>query len=79
MSKKRLKKEYKIIVKHEKEIKVWLVDKNIMHWKAIIKGPIDTIYEKGSFQIDIKIPEQYPFIPPKMKYDTKIWHPNISS
>lgn len=29
--------------------------------------------------MDIIIPPDYPFKPPKMKFDTKIWHPNISS
>jgi ubiquitin-conjugating enzyme (huntingtin interacting protein 2) len=29
--------------------------------------------------IEIKIPEGYPFEPPKMRFITKIWHPNISS
>ena len=29
--------------------------------------------------MDIQIPQDYPFKPPKMKFDTKIWHPNISS
>ena len=29
--------------------------------------------------VDITIPQDYPFKPPKMKFDTKIWHPNISS
>merc|ERR1712232_472396 len=27
----------------------------------------------------IQIPADYPYNPPKMKFDTKIWHPNISS
>ena len=36
-------------------------------------------YEGGKFIIDIIIPQEYPFKPPKMKFDTKIWHPNISS
>lgn len=44
-----------------------------------IKGPEGTPYEGGIFQIDIDIPKQYPFEPPKMKFHTKIWHPNISS
>lgn len=39
----------------------------------------DTPYEGGIFQVDIVIPPDYPFKPPKMKFDTKIWHPNISS
>ena len=29
--------------------------------------------------MDITIPADYPFKPPVMKFDTKIWHPNISS
>ena len=39
----------------------------------------DTPYEGGIFYVDIQIPADYPFKPPKMKFDTKIWHPNISS
>lgn len=39
----------------------------------------DTCYEGGIFVIDIVITDEYPFKPPKMKFDTKIWHPNISS
>ena len=29
--------------------------------------------------MDIIIPPDYPFKPPKMKFDSKIWHPNVSS
>ncbi|XP_050890650.1 ubiquitin-conjugating enzyme E2 27, partial [Lathyrus oleraceus] len=35
--------------------------------------------EGGVFQIEITIPAGYPFEPPKMKFTTKVWHPNISS
>jgi ubiquitin-conjugating enzyme (huntingtin interacting protein 2) len=44
-----------------------------------ILGSEDTPYEGGVFKISIEIPAQYPFEPPKMKFLTKIWHPNISS
>lgn len=54
-------------------------DSNFLHWKAVISGPVGTPYEGGKFRIDILLPPDYPFVPPKMKYDTKIWHPNISS
>lgn len=29
--------------------------------------------------MDIELDTQYPFVPPKMKFITKVWHPNISS
>lgn len=49
------------------------------HLIGKINGPSGTPYEGGVFEIDIMIPKQYPFEPPKMKFITKIWHPNISS
>eukprot|EP00743_Colponemidia_sp_Colp-15_P001985 GILK01002158.1.p1 GENE.GILK01002158.1~~GILK01002158.1.p1 ORF type:complete len:195 (-),score=26.46 GILK01002158.1:132-716(-) len=56
-----------------------VVEGNMMHWKGRIRGPIGTPYEGGMFIIDIMIPPEYPYAAPKMKFDTKIWHPNISS
>ena len=61
------------------DIEVNLVESDIFHWKGSIKGPKDTCYSGGLFFIDILIPTDYPYKPPKMKFDTKIWHPNISS
>lgn len=29
--------------------------------------------------MEIKIPEGYPFEPPKMRFVTRLWHPNVSS
>jgi ubiquitin-conjugating enzyme (huntingtin interacting protein 2) len=46
---------------------------------AKIKGPQDSPYERGVFQVEVKIPSNYPFEPPKMRFITKIWHPNVSS
>jgi ubiquitin-conjugating enzyme E2 D/E len=36
-------------------------------------------YDKGMFQLDIVIPPEYPFKPPVVKFDTKVYHPNIKS
>ena len=60
-------------------VKANIVDDNLYHWKGTIFGPSDSCYEGGIFHVDIQIPEDYPFKPPKMKFETKIWHPNISS
>jgi len=77
----RIMKEYQDLQKNQKEntVTVWMIDNDIHHWKGKIHGPIDTCYAGGVFIIDIVIPNDYPFKPPKMKFDTKIWHPNISS
>ena len=77
----RILKEYKDLENDAKHnaVAVKMVDNDIHHWKGQIKGPIDTCYQGGVFDIDIIIPPDYPFKPPKMKFDTKIWHPNISS
>jgi len=52
---------------------------DLTHFLGIFTGPPDTPYEGGTYVIDIKIPAEYPFQPPKMTFVTKIWHPNISS
>ncbi|XP_075503456.1 ubiquitin-conjugating enzyme E2 27-like [Primulina tabacum] len=52
---------------------------NLAHLLGTIPGPIGTPYEGGTFKIDIILADGYPFEPPKMKFVTKVWHPNISS
>jgi len=50
-----------------------------MHLVGKIKGPDETPFEGGVFSVDIEVPNDYPFQPPKMKFITKVWHPNVSS
>lgn len=78
----RLSKELSEVCKDDKTsgVKAVVLDeKNNRHLLGTIQGPTGTPYEGGVFEITIDIPKQYPFEPPKMKFDTKIWHPNISS
>ena len=44
-----------------------------------ITGPPDTPYAGGKFNILISLPDVYPFEAPAVRFETKIWHPNISS
>ncbi|KAI9677393.1 MAG: Ubiquitin-conjugating enzyme E2 1 [Caeruleum heppii] len=52
---------------------------DLTHLKGRFRGPPGTPYEGGTFVVDIKIPNEYPFRPPIMKFDTRLWHPNVSS
>ncbi|XP_051664754.1 ubiquitin-conjugating enzyme E2 T isoform X2 [Manacus candei] len=47
--------------------------------RAQILGGADTPYEKGIFNLEIIVPERYPFEPPKIRFLTPIYHPNIDS
>ncbi|XKL59653.1 hypothetical protein PGB90_000669 [Kerria lacca] len=79
----RIKREFKEVIRSEEvarcSIKVELLDDNYSQLKGEIAGPPDTPYEGGKFLLEIKVPETYPFNPPKVKFLTKVWHPNISS
>jgi len=58
---------------------VEIVQDDIFHLKGRFPGPQHTPYEGGTFQVDVIIPETYPFKPPIIKFDTNVYHPNISS
>ena len=55
------------------------IDDDIYHWEATVLGPHSSVYEGGIFRLDIIFPSEYPFKPPKVKFMTSIYHPNINS
>jgi len=61
------------------QIRIELIDESPFHLKGSFPGPEDTPYEGGHFEVDIIIPPTYPFQPVKMKFITKVYHPNVSS
>lgn len=52
-------------------------DSNLLEWEVVIIGPVDTLYEGGFFKARLSFPPEYPLLPPKMKFLTPMWHPNI--
>jgi len=50
---------------------------NLRYFKVTIQGPEDSPFEGGLFKLELFLPEDYPMAAPKVRFLTKIYHPNI--
>uniref|UniRef100_A0A5B7AYC9 E2 ubiquitin-conjugating enzyme n=1 Tax=Davidia involucrata TaxID=16924 RepID=A0A5B7AYC9_DAVIN len=50
---------------------------NIFCWKGTITGSKDTVFEGTEYKLSFSFPNDYPFKPPKVKFETGCFHPNV--
>lgn len=77
-AKKRLMKDLKSIQTNCPEgISAHPREDDLLHWTAVIFGPEDTAWEGGIFKLDLVFTDEYPMSPPKVKFLTPMFHPNV--
>ena len=78
---KLLIKEFKIVNEEpfpSLGISVGLKQNNYFHWEITMFGPDDTYYAGGIFKLTIEFKVEHPLLIPKVKFETKIYHCNVS-
>jgi ubiquitin-conjugating enzyme E2 N len=74
----RIKKETaRLIADKTPGISVYPVLSNPRYFHIQIAGPPDSPFEIGTFNLELFLPDDYPLCPPKVRFLTKIYHPNV--
>ncbi|XP_071549325.1 ubiquitin-conjugating enzyme E2 N isoform X1 [Panulirus ornatus] len=50
---------------------------NARYFHVVVAGPEGSPFEGGVFKLELFLPEEYPMSAPKVRFMTKIYHPNI--
>ena len=71
IAQQRIQREFREVVKSkeiaESGVQLELVNDDLMELAGQVAGPPDTPYAEGKFKLEIKIPDTYPFSPPKVR------------
>jgi ubiquitin-conjugating enzyme E2 D/E len=83
MALKRISREYAQLMKEPmpswaSSLTVWPVYEDLFRWRVTLNGPEGSVYLGCVLALDVNFPIDYPFKPPKVRFVTKVFHPNIS-
>ena len=75
IAQQRIQREFREVVKSkeiaESGVQLELVNDDLMELAGQVAGPPDTPYAEGKYKLEIKIPDTYPFSPPKVRQNRK--------
>jgi ubiquitin-conjugating enzyme E2 T len=76
----RMRREFQLLENQPPTgIGAWSKDDSLHVLAAQMTGPEGTPYAGGTFHLEVVIPDRYPFEPPKIRFLTPIYHPNIDT
>jgi len=74
----RIQKEtQRMLQKPDPGISATPTENNLRYFNVVIAGPQDSAYDGGVYKLELFLPEEYPMTPPKVRFLTKIYHPNV--
>ena len=53
------------------------LEENLRYFHVVMDGPALSPYKDGKFELELYLPDDYPMCAPKVRFLTKIYHPNI--
>uniref|UniRef100_A0A3B5K5H3 UBC core domain-containing protein n=1 Tax=Takifugu rubripes TaxID=31033 RepID=A0A3B5K5H3_TAKRU len=77
LSSRIMKETRRLVTEHVPGIKAQPDESNGRYFHVVIDGPQDTPFEGGVFKLELFLPEEYPMAAPKVRFITKIYHPNV--
>ena len=76
---KRIDKEFNDLVNKPIDgVKVEKCPEVTNKWILNLTGPPNSVYEGANFKVSCTFPDNYPFKMPEFKFDTLIWHLNVT-
>ena len=49
----------------------------VLKWTAVISGLKDCLFHGGKFKVSMEFSDDYPTRPPKVKFVSEVFHPNV--
>uniref|UniRef100_A0A8C6SKG5 Ubiquitin-conjugating enzyme E2 C n=1 Tax=Neogobius melanostomus TaxID=47308 RepID=A0A8C6SKG5_9GOBI len=75
---KRLQQELMtLMMSGDKGISAFPESDNLFKWVGTIDGATETAYDGLRFRLSLEFPDGYPYHPPRVKFLTPCFHPNV--
>ncbi|KAL4843132.1 hypothetical protein H8958_005066 [Nasalis larvatus] len=72
-----IKETQRLLAEPVPGIKAEAYESNTHYFHVVIAGLRDSPFEGRTFKFELFLPEEYPMAAPKVRFMTKIYHPNV--
>ena len=77
------KEEYQTVMAYvdspSPHCKLYHLRNEVLKWIIFMQGPIDSPFEGSIFIMELNFGEQYPHYPPKLRFLSSVYHPNVDT